>query len=38
MTVGSVSAYPAGDKVNQLWQWNDISWGLYSGYVSINNT
>jgi len=34
-TVGTVSAYPTADKVNELWQWTDISWGLYSGYVAI---
>jgi carboxypeptidase C (cathepsin A) len=33
--VGTVSAYPTGDKVNELWQWTDISWGLYSGYAPI---
>jgi hypothetical protein len=33
--VGTVSAYPTGDKVTELWQWTDISWGLYSGYAPI---
>jgi hypothetical protein len=37
-TVGSVSAYPTADKVNSLWQWTDISWGLYSGYAPIPGT
>ncbi len=37
-TVSSVSGYPAADKVNQLWQFNDISWGLYSGYAAIPGT
>ena len=37
-TVGTVSAYPTDEKVNQLWQWTDISWGLYSGYAAIPGT
>jgi hypothetical protein len=36
--VGTVNAYPAEDLVKQLWQWDDISFGLYSGYVDIPNT
>ena len=37
-TVGSVSAYPTADKVNSLWQWTDISWGLYSGYGQVSGS
>ena len=32
------SAYPSGDRVQQLDQMPDLSFGLYSGYVPINNT
>ena len=36
--VGTVNAYPTQDLVKQLWQWDDISFGLYSGYVQIPRT
>jgi carboxypeptidase C (cathepsin A) len=36
--LGTVSGYPASDKVNSLWQWDDLSFGLYSGYVPIPNS
>ena len=36
--IGTVNAAPAADLVKELWQWNDISFGLYSGYVGIPNT
>ena len=32
------SAYPAGDLVTKLDQMDDLSFGLYSGYVDIPNT
>ena len=40
--VGLVSltqaAYPVADLVKTLDQWTDISFGLYSGYLPINDT
>jgi len=36
--VGTVQAYPDADKVKTLWQWDDISFGLYSGYTPIPKT
>ena len=30
-----VSALPAADKVTELWQMPDLSFGLYSGYVTV---
>lgn len=33
-----VSAYPDADKVTELDQMPDLSFGLYSGYVAIPNT
>lgn len=33
-----ISAYPIGDKVDKLEQMDDLSFGLYSGYVAIPNS
>jgi hypothetical protein len=33
-----VSGYPTSDRVQQLDQMPDLSFGLYSGYVPVNNT
>ena len=32
------AALPADDKVSSLYLMGDLSFGLYSGYVTINNT
>lgn len=36
--VGLSMAYPDAEKVTELDQWTDLSFGLYSGYVPIDNT
>jgi hypothetical protein len=36
--VSIASAYPSDDKVASLDQMPDLSFGLYSGYVPIDNT
>lgn len=35
MVASTVSAFPATDKVETLWQMPDLSFGLYSGYLPI---
>ena len=32
------AGFPEEDRVNELWQQPDLSFGFYSGYVPIPNT
>jgi hypothetical protein len=36
--VSLASAYPDADKVTTLDQMPDLSFGLYSGYIKVDNT
>jgi hypothetical protein len=38
LLASAVSALPAADKVDSLWQMDDLSFGLYSGYLPITGT
>lgn len=41
MVVGlslSSAAFPTADKVDSLYLMGDLSFGLYSGYITINDT
>ena len=36
--VSAQAGYPAEDRVTELWQQPDLSFGFYSGYLPINGT